>query len=83
MNPIYEGKAKRLYETDNANVLRMEFKDEATSGMGAIHGFEGFKTFSHAKSIFRQAKANVGKLGGMLPPYNKTTEGTIKMQMKK
>ena len=31
MTPIYEGKAKRLYETDDANVLRMEFKDEATA----------------------------------------------------
>jgi coniferyl-aldehyde dehydrogenase len=51
--------------------------------MGAIHGFEGFKTFSHAKSIYRQASLNVGKLGGMLPPYSKTTESTIKMQMKK
>ncbi len=61
----------------------LPFGGVGPSGMGAIHGFEGFKTFSHAKSIFRQAKANVGKLGGMLPPYNKTTEGTIKMQMKK
>lgn len=31
MTPIYEGKAKRLYETDDSNVLRMEFKDEATA----------------------------------------------------
>lgn len=31
MTPIYEGKAKRLYETDDPNVLRMEFKDEATA----------------------------------------------------
>ena len=26
MEPIYEGKAKRLYTTDNPNVLRMEYK---------------------------------------------------------
>jgi hypothetical protein len=25
----------------------------------------------------------VAKLGGMLPPYNKATESTIKMQLKK
>ena len=31
MTLIYEGKAKRLYETDDPNVLRMEFKDEATA----------------------------------------------------
>jgi len=61
----------------------LPFGGVGPSGMGAIHGLQGFKTFSHAKSIFRQTKFNVGKLGGMLPPYNKTTEGTIKMQMKK
>lgn len=31
MEPIYEGKAKRLYTTEQANVLRMEYKDEATA----------------------------------------------------
>jgi coniferyl-aldehyde dehydrogenase len=61
----------------------LPFGGVGPSGMGAIHGHEGFKTFSHAKSIYRQTKLNVGKLGGMLPPYNKTTESTIKMQMKK
>ena len=35
MEPIYEGKAKRLYTTDNPNVLRMEYKDDATAGNGA------------------------------------------------
>lgn len=31
MEPIYEGKAKRLYTTEDPNVLRMEYKDEATA----------------------------------------------------
>lgn len=31
MEPIYEGKAKRLFTTDQADVLRMEYKDEATA----------------------------------------------------
>ena len=53
------------------------------SGTGSYHGFQGFKNFSHAKSIYRQANINVGKLGGMLPPYGKATESTIKMQLKK
>lgn len=35
MEPIYEGKAKRLYTTDTPNVLRMEYKDDATAGNGA------------------------------------------------
>jgi coniferyl-aldehyde dehydrogenase len=53
------------------------------SGMGNYHGLEGFKTFSHAKSIYRQTSVNVAKLGGMLPPYGDSTEKTIKMQLKK
>jgi phosphoribosylaminoimidazole-succinocarboxamide synthase len=31
MTPLYEGKAKRLWATDNPQTLRMEFKDEATA----------------------------------------------------
>jgi coniferyl-aldehyde dehydrogenase len=61
----------------------LPFGGVGPSGMGAYHGFKGFQTFSHAKSIYRQASINVAKLGGMLPPYNKATESTIKMQLKK
>jgi coniferyl-aldehyde dehydrogenase len=61
----------------------LPFGGVGPSGMGAYHGFKGFQTFSHAKSVYRQAGVNVAKLGGMLPPYSKTTESTIKMQLKK
>lgn len=61
----------------------LPFGGVGPSGMGAYHGHQGFKTFSHAKSIFRQANANVAKLGGMLPPYGPATEKTIKMQVRK
>ena len=54
------------------------------SGMGRYHGIEGFKTFSHAKSVYSQSvKFNVGKLGGILPPYGKATENNIKAQIKR
>jgi coniferyl-aldehyde dehydrogenase len=61
----------------------LPFGGVGPSGMGAYHGLKGFQTFSHAKSIYRQASFNVAKLGGMLPPYGKATESTIKMQLKK
>tara|TARA_R110002110_G_scaffold333755_2_gene544495 strand:+ start:59779 stop:61239 length:1461 start_codon:yes stop_codon:yes gene_type:complete len=61
----------------------LPFGGVGPSGMGAYHGESGFRTFSHAKSIYRQAGINVGKLGGMLPPYGKATEKTISMQVKK
>lgn len=61
----------------------LPFGGVGPSGMGAYHGFKGFQTFSHAKSIYSQASINIAKLGGMLPPYGKTTESTIKMQIKR
>jgi coniferyl-aldehyde dehydrogenase len=61
----------------------LPFGGVGPSGMGSYHGIEGFRTFSHAKAIYRQTKINFGKLSGMLPPYNKATEKSIKMQVKK
>jgi coniferyl-aldehyde dehydrogenase len=61
----------------------LPFGGVGPSGMGSYHGFKGFQTFSHAKSVYRQTGVNIAKLGGMLPPYGKATESTIKMQMKK
>ena len=60
----------------------LPFGGVGPSGMGAYHGQKGFQTFSHAKSVYRQSNFNIGKLGGMLPPYSKATENTIKMQLK-
>lgn len=34
MTPLYEGKAKRLWATENPDTLRMEFKDDATAFNG-------------------------------------------------
>jgi coniferyl-aldehyde dehydrogenase len=61
----------------------LPFGGVGPSGMGSYHGIEGFRTFSHAKSIYRQTGMNIGKLSGMLPPYGKTTEKSIRMQVKK
>jgi coniferyl-aldehyde dehydrogenase len=61
----------------------LPFGGVGPSGMGSYHGIEGFRTFSHAKSIYRQTKVDFGKLSGMLPPYGKATEKSIRMQVKK
>jgi coniferyl-aldehyde dehydrogenase len=54
------------------------------SGMGAYHGVEGFKTFSHAKAVYRQTtKFNVAKLAGLLPPYGEASEKSIRSQIKR
>jgi coniferyl-aldehyde dehydrogenase len=52
------------------------------SGMGAYHGFDGFKTFSHGKSVYKQPKINIAKLAGLLPPYGKATQTAIARDFK-
>jgi coniferyl-aldehyde dehydrogenase len=52
------------------------------SGTGAYHGEAGFRTFSHARSIYKQPRLDVAKLAGMKPPYGKATWATIRRQMK-
>lgn len=39
MTLLYEGKAKSVYETDDKNVLSIEYKDEVTAGNGEKHDF--------------------------------------------
>ena len=60
----------------------MPFGGVGLSGMGYYHGIEGFKTFSHAKSVYSQTLKFKAKLGGVLPPYGKTTARNIKAQSK-
>jgi coniferyl-aldehyde dehydrogenase len=52
------------------------------SGMGSYHGHDGFKTFSHAKAIYRQPKLDVAALAGFKPPYGEKTWKTIRQKLK-
>ena len=62
----------------------LPFGGVGPSGMGAYHGIEGFKTFSHGKSVYKQTLSfNVSKLGGFLPPYGDAAEKAIKAQVKR
>lgn len=45
----------------------LPFGGVGASGMGAYHGEQGFRTFSHAKSVFHQARLNGA--GMTKPPY--------------
>jgi coniferyl-aldehyde dehydrogenase len=53
------------------------------SGMGAYHGIEGFRRFSHAKAVYKQTKVNIAKIAGLIPPYGKALEATLKRELKK
>ena len=44
---------------------------------------EGFKTFSHAKSVYKQpGKIPVTKLAGFMPPYGDASEKSIKQKVR-
>lgn len=60
----------------------LPFGGVGPSGMGAYHGLDGFRTFSHAKSIYSQPRIDIAKLAGFLPPYGSTTRKTIARDMK-
>ena len=51
------------------------------SGMGSYHGHDGFRTFSHAKAVYRQSRLDVAKLAGMKPPYGKKLRATVARQI--
>ena len=49
MTPLYEGKSKRLWATDNPHTLRMEFKNDATAFNGEKkESFENKGRFNNA-----------------------------------
>lgn len=52
------------------------------SGMGNYHGFDGFRTFSHARSVYRQPKLDVAGLAGFRPPYGEKTRKALARELK-
>ena len=51
------------------------------SGMGSYHGEEGFKNFSHAKTIFTQTKLD-NVISVFRPPYGSKARKALKSQIK-
>ncbi len=83
-----EGPARRkiLERTTSGNVTindtvmhyaidDLPFGGVGASGIGAYHSEEGFRTLSHAKGVFEQAKWN---LAGLLrPPFGRVTDAVL------
>ncbi len=55
----------------------MPFGGVGASGMGRYHGFDGFRTFSHEKSVFYQTRLN--GTATLRPPYGKMFDGLMKL----
>mgnify|MGYP003968635253 FL=1 len=51
----------------------LPFGGVGPSGMGAYHGIDGFKTFSHTKSVYRQSSVVSKLVAKMGPPYKKAS----------
>ena len=51
------------------------------SGTGSYHGVEGFKNFSHTKTIYTQSKFD-GLFGLFRPPFGVKSQSAIKSQIK-
>ncbi len=59
----------------------LPFGGVGDSGMGAYHGEAGFRTFSHAKAVFRQARVN----GSFMtrPPFGPRVDRLLKFLLRR
>ena len=69
--------------TMHVSAYDLSFGGVGQSGIGHYHGIEGFKTFSHARGVFRQGKIDLAKLAGTLPPYTDKVKKMLDSQIKK
>ncbi|ANU08110.1 coniferyl aldehyde dehydrogenase [Paraurantiacibacter namhicola] len=61
----------------------LPFGGVGSSGIGAYHGPEGFREFSHARSVFTQPKVDIAGLAGIKPPYGERARKTMKLMLRK
>ena len=60
----------------------LPFGGVGPSGMGSYHGVEGFREFSHGRSVYQQPKIDVAGLAGFKPPYGEKTAKAARSVMK-
>jgi coniferyl-aldehyde dehydrogenase len=61
----------------------MPFGGVGDSGMGHYRGRDGFRTFSHARAVYREGFVDMAKLAGTLPPYGEKIAKMLSSQIKK
>jgi len=58
----------------------LPFGGVGPSGMGTYHGAEGFKTVSHLKAVFKQARFNLADL--FRPPFSKIYDFLLNVMLR-
>lgn len=66
----------------HASMDDLPFGGIGASGMGNYHGPEGFRTFSHARAVFRQTPLDFARLAGLKPPYGPALQRLLKLQIR-
>lgn len=67
----------------HASMEDLPFGGVGPSGMGAYHGQDGFRTFSHARAVYEQTRLPLQRLAGMVPPYGERCEKTLERIVRK
>lgn len=61
----------------------LPFGGVGNSGMGAYHGYDGFKEFSHMKPVLKHpSKMSIGALLGVVPPYTDKLKKNVDRMIK-
>ncbi len=60
----------------------LPFGGVGPSGMGSYHGVDGFREFSHRKSVYRQLNKDLGPMKALRPPYGEGVKKFLAGQLK-
>lgn len=61
----------------------LPFGGVGPAGMGAYHGHDGFREFSHRKAVFHQLKKDIGPMLALRPPYGEGIRKYLAGQIKR
>ncbi len=67
----------------HASIEDLPFGGVGSSGIGAYRGFDGFRTFSHPRAVYKQGWLNLQRLSGMVPPYGERSDKVLERIIRK